>query len=93
MIDAITDSRNRTSQEIRHLLSSHGGTMATPGSVMWLFEKYGEIVAAVGNANRADLELLAIEAGAEDVQSGESDAITILTRPEDLYRVKKFLEE
>lgn len=39
IIETITDSRNRISQEIRHILSSHGGNLATPGSVMWLFEK------------------------------------------------------
>src|SRR3989338_7951419 len=44
IVDVITDSRNRISQEMRHMLASHGGSLATPGSVLWMFEKYGVIV-------------------------------------------------
>lgn len=92
IIEAITESRNRTSQEIRHALSSRGGTMASPGSVLWMFEKYGDIIIDCAGKNRGDLELAAIEAGVEDVQ-GEKEKIIILTKPEDVYRVKKILEE
>ncbi len=92
IIEAITDSRNRTSQEIRHILSSRGGNMASPGSVLWMFEKYGDITVNCAGRNREDIELAAIEAGAEDVRN-EEDKIVILTKPEDVYRVKKYVEE
>lgn len=92
IIEAITDSRNRTSQEIRHLLSSHGGSMAAPGSVLWMFEKRGEIVIDPAGKPRAGMELLAIEAGAEDVRD-EGNKINILTKPEDLARIRKVFEE
>jgi len=92
IIDAITDSRNRTSQEVRHLLSSHGGSMASPGSVLWMFEKQGQVLINPQGKPRADMELLAIEAGAEDVQD-ENGKIAIMTKPGDLARMKKMFEE
>lgn len=92
VIEAITDSRNRTSQEIRHILSSGGGNMASPGSVLWMFEKCGHIIIDDEGKNREDIELAAIEAGAEDVR-GEGEKIAILTKPENMYRTKKALEE
>ncbi len=92
IIDAITDSRNRTSQEIRHIFSLHGGSLAAPGSVRWMFERYGEVVVDPSGKSREELELAAIEAGAEDIRD-ESGKLTVVTKPEDLWRVRKSLEE
>ena len=92
IIDVITDSRNRISQEIRHMLASHGGSLAVPGSVLWMFEKFGVITASLDNTTFSNLEELAIEAGAHDIVEEDSKAI-ILTKPEDLYVVKTSLEE
>lgn len=91
IIDAITDSRNRTSQEIRHLLSSHGGSLGTPGSVLWMFDRKGEIVVSLNGKNRDEAELAAIDAGAEDVEE-RGDRLAVLTKPEELARVRKQLE-
>lgn len=92
IIDVITDSRNRISQEIRHMLSSHGGSLATPGSVLWMFEKYGVITVSLDAIAFTTVEEYAIEAGAHDIAQEDSKAI-VLTKPEDLYAVKKSLED
>ncbi len=92
IIDVITDSRNRISQEMRHMLSSHGGSLAVPGSVLWMFEKYGVIVISLDAVAFAAVEEYAIEAGAHDVAREDSKAV-VLTKPEDLSVVKKSLED
>ena len=92
IVDVITDSRNRISQEMRHMLASHGGSLATPGSVLWMFEKYGVIVIPLDSVAFAAVEEYAIEAGAHDVAQEDSKAV-VLTKPEDLYAVKKSLED
>lgn len=92
IIDVITDSRNRISQEIRHMLASHGGSLAAPGSVLWMFERFGVITASLDNITFPRLEELGIEAGAHDIVQEEQKAV-VLTKPEDLYIVKKHLED
>src|SRR5215207_5610034 len=79
LIEALTDNRNRTGAEMRHLLSKHGGNLGEPGSVAYLFDKKG---AAVGDGERysEDDLLPAIEAGAEDIVADE-DVLEILTAP------------
>lgn len=91
IIDAITDSRNRTSQEIRHLLSKHGGNLASPGSVMWMFERCGRIVVPLTGTLFENIEALAIEGGANDIQQ-EDGAAVVITKPEELASVKTFFE-
>jgi len=92
IIEGITNSRNRTSQEIKHILSKYGGSLASPGSVVWMFEKYGKITTPLLNKKYDDVEMKAIEAGAYDITQ-EEDKIIILTKPEELNRVGKALEE
>lgn len=91
IIDAITDSRNRTSQEVRHLLSEHGGNLASPGSVTWMFERCGRIVIPLANTSFDAVEALAIEGGAHDIQQ-EDDAAIIITKPDELFQIKTFFE-
>ncbi len=92
IIDVITDSRNRAAQEIRHALSSHGGSMASPGSVLWLFEKYGEIVLPLDGISFAFAEELALEMGAHNIIEEDGKAI-VLTLPDDLARAIKCFAE
>lgn len=92
IIETITDSRNRISQEIKHLLSSHNGNLAIPGSVIWMFEKKGKIILSQKQHDYDSLEAFAIEAGADDITK-ENDLIIILTNPTDLHNVKIFLEQ
>ncbi|HOI63748.1 MAG: YebC/PmpR family DNA-binding transcriptional regulator [Thermotogaceae bacterium] len=93
LIRCLTDNKNRTAQEIRHTLSKYGGTMAESGAVAWMFERKGLIT--VSKEQISDLEefqLLAIEAGAEDIKD-DIDPIEIVTSPDAASNVKTALEE
>jgi len=92
LIEGTTDSRNRTVAEIKHLLSLHEGKLANPGSVAWLFERRGIVVAAK-KTDKESLELEAIESGAEDLNWIDEESLEICTKPEELEKVKKALTE
>jgi len=87
----VTDNRNRTGSEVRHLLGKHGGSLGEPGSVAYLFDKRG-IVVVDGAAYDEDDLMPAIEAGAEDV-TVDDDVFEILTTPGDLTAVRAALAE
>src|SRR5206468_5441445 len=72
IVQAVTDNRNRTVSEIRHVFSKNGGNMAEAGSVSWMFHKKGYIVIEKSKADEDTLMSLAIDAGADDFQSDES---------------------
>ena len=91
LIEALTDNRNRTSAEIRHLLSKQGGTLGEPGSVAYLFEKRGIAVVDASRHSEDDL-MVAIDAGALDIAVDE-DVYEILTEPGDLAAVRAALDE
>jgi YebC/PmpR family DNA-binding regulatory protein len=91
LVDALTDNRNRTGSEVRHLFTKHGGNLGEPGSVAYLFDKRGVIVVDATRYQEDDL-LPAIEAGALDV-SVDDDVFEILTEPGDLTAVRAALEE
>jgi YebC/PmpR family DNA-binding regulatory protein len=91
MVEALTDNRNRTSSEIRHLFTKHGGSLGEPGSVAWTFEKKGEVVVDGGRYSEDDL-LPAIDAGAEDVAM-DGDVWEIVTGPAELAAVRESLEQ
>jgi len=91
LVDALTDNRNRTGSEVRHLFTKHGGNLGEPGSVAYLFDKRGVIVVDATRYEEDDL-LPAIEAGALDV-SVDDDVFEILTEPGDLTAVRAALEE
>jgi YebC/PmpR family DNA-binding regulatory protein len=90
LVDALTDNRNRTGSEVRHLFSKNGGNLGEPGSVGYLFDKRGVLVVD-GNRYEEDDLLPAIEAGALDV-SLDDDVFEILTEPADLPTVRAALE-
>jgi YebC/PmpR family DNA-binding regulatory protein len=91
MVEALTDNRNRTSADVRHAFSSHGGNLGEPGSVAYLFEKKGVIVVDGQRYGEDDL-IAAIDAGAEDISS-DADVYEIVTAPADLAAVREALEE
>jgi len=91
LIEALTDNRNRTSAELRHVLTKHGGTLGEPGSVAYLFTKQGVIVVDAERYDDDDL-IVAIDAGAEDV-SVDDDVFEVLTAPGELAAVRAALEE
>jgi len=90
LVDGLTDNRNRTGSEIRHLFAKHGGNLGEPGSVGYLFDKRGLIVVSAQRYSEDDL-LAAIEAGALDV-AVDDDVFEILTEPGDLGAVRSALE-
>ncbi len=90
LVEALTDNRNRTGSEVRHLFSKHGGNLGEPGSVAWTFEKKGEIVVDGGRYGEDDL-LAAIDAGAEDM-SLDGDIWEIVTGPTDVAAVRDALD-
>ena len=91
LVEALTDNRNRTGSEVRHLFSKHGGNLGEPGSVAYLFDKRGLIVVD-GNRYSEDDLLPAIEAGALDVAI-DDDVFEVLTEPSDLTAVRAALED
>src|SRR5688500_4208365 len=91
LIEAMTDNRNRTGAEMRHLLSKHGGNLGEPGSVAYLFDKKGVAVVDAERWTEDDL-MPAIEAGAEDI-SLEEEFFEIVTDPSDLTAVREALVE
>jgi YebC/PmpR family DNA-binding regulatory protein len=90
LVEALTDNRNRTGSEVRHMFTKHGGSLGEPGSVAWTFEKKGELVVDGGRYSEDDL-LAAIDAGAEDV-SLDGDVWEIVTGPGELTAVREALE-
>lgn len=91
LVEAATDNRNRTAGEIRFIFSKHGGKLADPGAVSWMFEEKGVITIDKGGLSEDDALALAIDSGAEDVKS-EEDAYLIYTAPTDLDAVRKQIE-
>jgi len=90
LVEALTDNRNRTSAEVRHAFSKHGGSLGEPGSVAWIFEKRG-LVLVDGDRYGEDDLIPAIDAGAEDVQR-DGDLLKVITDPSDLAAVREALQ-
>ncbi len=91
MIDVLTDNRNRTGADIRHVFSKLGGSMAEPGAVSWQFGRRGVILTGEG-IDEDDLMMVAIDAGADDVIA-EGDGFRIMTDPSAVYDVKAKLDD
>src|SRR5205085_1754863 len=89
LVEALTDNRNRTGAEVRHIFSKSGGNLGEPGSVAWQFEKKGTIVVDAERYDEDDL-MPAIEAGAEDIADDEG-VWEIVTGPADFTAVREAL--
>src|SRR2546426_10158434 len=86
LIEAVTDNRNRTVAEIRHIFSKNGGNLGESGSVGWMFQKKGGIIVDKSTADEEKIMELALEAGAEDV-AGDEETWEVITSPEDFNAV------
>jgi YebC/PmpR family DNA-binding regulatory protein len=91
LIEAVTDNRNRTGADVRHLLTKNGGNLGEPGSVSYLFDKQGVIVVDASRYDEDDL-MAAIDAGALDI-SRDDDVFEVITEPGDLAPVRDALRE
>lgn len=92
LLEALTDNRNRTVAELRHLLSKYGGNLGESGSVAWIFQRKGIITVPAGNSTEDELLVAALDAGADDIENDE-DVFRIKTDPANLDAVKKALED
>lgn len=91
IVDTMTDNRVRTVADVRHAFSKYGGNMGTEGSVAFQFKHCGQLIFAPGTDEDKVMEV-ALEAGAEDVITGEDGAIEVLTAFADFEAVKNALE-
>lgn len=91
LVQALTDNRNRTLQEIRGAFSRGGGNLADAGGVAWLFESKGVITLETNADNAEEVALMAIDAGAEDVRI-EKDFTEVYTPPQMLEAVRRSLD-
>lgn len=93
MVDIMTDNRNRTASDVRHIFAKYGGNMGAAGSVAWMFDRKGIIAINKSHPIGEDeLFALAVEAGAEDMTS-EDDQWQITTEPTELNHVKTVIEK
>ena len=93
MLQVLTDNRNRTTAEIRHLFSKHGGNLGESGCVGFLFKKQGYLIVPKRAGDEDKVMEAALEAGAEDFFADDPELFEIYTAPEDLQRVKSTLEK
>lgn len=91
-VDALTDNRNRTVAEIRHIFSKYNGNLGENGCVAWMFEKKGVITVSKDNVDEDHLMEAALDAGAADIDAQE-DAFEITAEPGDLEQVRENLEK
>ena len=92
LVQALSDNRNRTIQDIRNIFSRSGGSLGESGCVAWLFDSRGLITVEANNLDAEELALQAIDAGAEDVKV-ENNYVEIYTKPEELEAVRTALEQ
>jgi len=91
IIDTMTDNKVRTVAEVRHAFSKYGGNLGTEGSVAFQFRHCGQLVFAPGTSEDKVMEV-ALEAGADDVVTGDDGAIEVITSPHDFESIKAALE-
>ena len=92
LIDVLTDNKQRTIAEIRHILTKHGGSMGEAGCVAWMFKRKGVIFVDKASVDEEKLFTLVIDAGAEDMRTEES-SYEIYTEPQDFEKVKQALQQ
>lgn len=92
MLEVLTDNKQRALPEVRHIFSKSGGSLGEGGCVSWMFKKNGIIVVDKNTVDEETLMDIALEAGAQDIQT-EENSYEVITSPEDLERVKSKLLE
>jgi len=92
LIDCLTDNKNRTVADIKHIFDRHGGNLGEPGCVAWMFESKGMIVCEKDKVDEEILLDMALETGAEDVKEEETE-FEVLIAPTDFEAVKKAFDD
>jgi YebC/PmpR family DNA-binding regulatory protein len=92
IVEALTDNKNRTAADVRHMFAKHGGNLGATGAVAWQFERLGVIVVAAEGADEEELLLVAADAGADDVQE-DGSSFQVTSPPEALSAVRAAVEQ
>lgn len=92
IVEVVTDNKNRSTSDMRHIFSRNGGNLGEKGCVSWMFNKRGLITVDKNKANEDDLIAIALDAGAEDVKS-DDQSFEIITAPEDFETVKDAVQK
>ena len=88
IVEALTDNRNRTASDVRHLFSKHGGNLGATGAVAWQFERRGIVLVAADGVDEEELFLIAADAGADDVEL-DGSTFQVSSAPEQLGKVSE----
>lgn len=91
IIEAITDNKNRTTPEIKTVLTKHNAKLASTGAVTYQFDKMGKLLVEIAGKDMEELELAVIDAGVEDFEE-QDEFLAVFTKPQELEQVKKALE-
>jgi len=93
LVEVLTDNKNRTVSEIRHIMAKNGGNLGEAGCVAWMFEKRGYILVDKSKTDEDTLMTIALDAGALDMKNDpKEDSYEVITLPEDLNRIKNGVE-
>ncbi len=92
LIESVTDNKNRTVAEVRHLLNKHGGSLGESGSVAWMFDRKGVITISKQDKTEDEVLEIVLDAGAEDLQT-EDEFFEVTTAVEDFETVRKAVQE
>ena len=93
IVQALTDNKNRTAGDVRHLFDKYGGSLGATGCVSFMFKRKGVIAVAKSDISEDDLMMYALEAGAEDINSDDDEVYEVLTTPADFGAVRDELEK
>ena len=91
IVEALTDNRNRTAAEVRHVFSRNDGNLGGSGAVAWLFERRGIVVVPAEGVDEDELMLAAAEGGADDI-SRDGSTFEVVSAPEQLAAVRAAIE-
>jgi YebC/PmpR family DNA-binding regulatory protein len=92
IVEVVTDNRNRSTSDLRNILSKNGGNLGERGCVSWMFDKKGLIVIDKDKADEDELIMMTLDAGAEDIKS-EDDSYEIITEPQHFESVRNAVQE
>jgi YebC/PmpR family DNA-binding regulatory protein len=91
IVEALTDNRNRTAADVRHLFAKHGGNLGATGAVAWQFDRRGVVVVSADGVDEEELLLVAADGGADDVEL-DGDVFQVTSAPESLAAVREAIE-
>ena len=91
IVEALTDNRNRTAADVRHMFAKHGGNLGATGAVAWQFDRRGVVVVPADGVDEEELLLVAADGGADDIEQ-DGDVFQVTSAPESLSAVREAIE-